>query len=33
VREALGKYKDAISFLYDQTIRGILHGKTPEELR
>jgi alkyl sulfatase BDS1-like metallo-beta-lactamase superfamily hydrolase len=33
VREALGKYKDAISYLYDQTIRGILHGKTPEELR
>jgi linear primary-alkylsulfatase len=24
---------DATSYLYDQTIRGILHGKTPEELR
>jgi alkyl sulfatase BDS1-like metallo-beta-lactamase superfamily hydrolase len=33
VREALGKYQDAISYLYDQTIRGILHGKTPDELR
>lgn len=33
VQEALGKYTDAISYLYDQTIRGILHGKTPDELR
>ncbi len=33
VREALSRYNDAISYLYDQTIRGILHGKTPEELR
>lgn len=33
VRRTLGQYSDAISYLYDQTIRGILHGKTPEELR
>jgi linear primary-alkylsulfatase len=33
VRDALGNYIDATSYLYDQTIRGILHGKTPEELR
>jgi alkyl sulfatase BDS1-like metallo-beta-lactamase superfamily hydrolase len=33
VREALSSYRDAISYMYDQTIRGILHGKTPEELR
>ncbi len=33
VREALSSYNDAISYLYDQTIRGILHGKTPDELR
>lgn len=33
VREALSRFNDAISYLYDQTLRGILHGKTPEELR
>ncbi|NCF20497.1 MAG: MBL fold metallo-hydrolase [Haliea sp.] len=33
VQETLGRYSDAIAYLYDQTIRGILHGKTPEELR
>ena len=33
VREALSRYGDAISYLYDQTLRGILHGKTPEQLR
>lgn len=33
VRQALSSYNDAISYLYDQTIRGILHGKTPDELR
>lgn len=33
VRETLVQYNDAISYLYDQTIRGILHGKTPDELR
>lgn len=33
VREALDTYGDAVTYLYDQTIRGILHGKTPDELR
>jgi alkyl sulfatase BDS1-like metallo-beta-lactamase superfamily hydrolase len=33
VRDALRNYIDASSYLYDQTIRGILHGKTPDELR
>jgi len=33
VQEVLGGYYDAIMYLYDQTLRGILHGKTPDELR
>jgi alkyl sulfatase BDS1-like metallo-beta-lactamase superfamily hydrolase len=33
VNQVLNGYFDAIMYLYDQTIRGILHGKTPEELR
>jgi alkyl sulfatase BDS1-like metallo-beta-lactamase superfamily hydrolase len=33
IQEALGGYYDAIMYLYDQTLRGILHGKTPDELR
>ena len=33
VQQALVQYGDAIAYLYDQTLRGILHGKTPEELR
>lgn len=33
VQEVLNGYADAIMYLYDQTIRGILLGKTPEELR
>ncbi|PKH06007.1 alkyl sulfatase dimerization domain-containing protein [Moritella sp. Urea-trap-13] len=33
VQQALSGYYDAIMYLYDQTLRGILHGKTPEELR
>jgi alkyl sulfatase BDS1-like metallo-beta-lactamase superfamily hydrolase len=33
IQEVLNGYCDAIMYLYDQTIRGILHGKTPDELR
>jgi len=33
VNRVLNGYFDAIMYLYDQTIRGILHGQTPEELR
>ncbi len=33
IQEVLGGYYDAIMYLYDQTIRGILLGKTPDELR
>jgi len=33
VSESLDTYGDAVAYLYDQTIRGILHGKTPDELR
>jgi alkyl sulfatase BDS1-like metallo-beta-lactamase superfamily hydrolase len=33
VREVLSGYYDAIMYLYDQTLRGILLGKTPDELR
>jgi alkyl sulfatase BDS1-like metallo-beta-lactamase superfamily hydrolase len=33
IQEVLSGYYDAIMYLYDQTIRGILHGKTPDELR
>ena len=33
VQEVLSGYFDAIMYLYDQTIRGILHGKTPDELK
>ena len=33
VHAVLNSYYDAIMYLYDQTIRGILHGKTPDELR
>ncbi len=33
VRAALNAYYDSIMYLYDQTLRGILHGKTPDELR
>ena len=33
IHDVLGGYYDAIMYLYDQTLRGILHGKTPDELR
>ena len=33
IQEVLSAYYDAIMYLYDQTLRGILHGKTPDELR
>lgn len=33
INTTLTGYYDAIMYLYDQTLRGILHGKTPEELR
>ncbi|WP_418642851.1 alkyl sulfatase dimerization domain-containing protein [Vibrio chaetopteri] len=33
IQTALNGYYDAIMYLYDQTLRGILLGKTPEELR
>ena len=33
IQEVLNGYFDAIMYLYDQTLRGILHGKTPDELR
>lgn len=33
VAEALGNYMDLISLTYDQTIRGILHGLGPNDLR
>jgi alkyl sulfatase BDS1-like metallo-beta-lactamase superfamily hydrolase len=33
IQKTLSGYYDAIMYLYDQTIRGILHGKTPDELR
>ncbi len=33
IHEVLSGYYDAIMYLYDQTIRGILLGKTPDELR
>ncbi|WP_114324814.1 alkyl sulfatase dimerization domain-containing protein [Candidatus Colwellia aromaticivorans] len=33
IQATLTGYYDAIMYLYDQTLRGILHGKTPEELR
>ncbi|MGR3304299.1 MAG: alkyl sulfatase dimerization domain-containing protein, partial [Candidatus Scalindua sp.] len=33
VQEVLSGYYDGIMYLYDQTIRGILLGKTPDELR
>ncbi|MCH8073784.1 MAG: MBL fold metallo-hydrolase [Proteobacteria bacterium] len=33
IQEVLSGYYDAIMYLYDQTIRGILLGKTPDELR
>ena len=33
IQHVLNGYYDAIMYLYDQTIRGILHGKTPDELR
>ncbi len=33
IQEVLSGYYDAIMYLYDQTLRGILHGKTPDELR
>jgi alkyl sulfatase BDS1-like metallo-beta-lactamase superfamily hydrolase len=33
VAEALVGYMDLISLTYDQTLRGILHGLGPEELR
>jgi len=33
IQEVLGSYYDAIMYLYDQTLRGILLGKTPDELR
>ncbi len=33
IRQVLNGYLDAIMYLYDQTLRGILHGKTPDELR
>ncbi len=33
IQEVLSGYYDAIMYLYDQTLRGILLGKTPDELR
>lgn len=33
VRRTLNSYMDALSLIYDQTVRGILHGRTPDELR
>jgi alkyl sulfatase BDS1-like metallo-beta-lactamase superfamily hydrolase len=33
VRKRLEGYMDGASFVLDQTIRGILHGKSPDELR
>jgi alkyl sulfatase BDS1-like metallo-beta-lactamase superfamily hydrolase len=33
VQEVLSGYYDGIMYLYDQTLRGILLGKTPDELR
>lgn len=33
IARTLNSYFDAIMYLYDQTIRGILLGKTPDELR
>jgi alkyl sulfatase BDS1-like metallo-beta-lactamase superfamily hydrolase len=33
IQRVLSGYYDAIMYLYDQTLRGILHGKTPDELR
>jgi len=33
IRVVLNGYYDAIMYLYDQTLRGILLGKTPDELR
>jgi alkyl sulfatase BDS1-like metallo-beta-lactamase superfamily hydrolase len=33
IQTVLNGYYDAIMYLYDQTIRGILLGKTPDELR
>ncbi len=33
IQTVLNGYYDAIMYLYDQTLRGILLGKTPEELR
>lgn len=33
IQTTLNGYYDGIMYLYDQTIRGILHGKTPQELR
>lgn len=32
IQTTLNGYYDGIMYLYDQTIRGILQGKTPEEL-
>lgn len=33
IQQTLNGYFDGIMYLYDQTLRGILHGKTPDELR
>lgn len=33
IQQTLNAYFDGIMYLYDQTLRGILHGKTPDELR
>ncbi len=33
IQDVLNGYYDAIMYLYDQTLRGILLGKTPDELR
>ncbi len=33
IQKVLSGYYDAIMYLYDQTLRGILLGKTPDELR
>ena len=33
IQQILNGYYDGIMYLYDQTLRGILHGKTPDELR
>ena len=33
ISEALTNYHDGLAYLYDQTLRGILNGETPDEMR